>query len=192
MSIANNTTSSNHTQTAGFTQVPNRIIEHSTASLAAKMVYITLLKYSREKDEAFPSQATLARELNTSVRSIHTYLAELEKHALITIQRRGRTQANLYRLTESVSSDRRYLQVRPAESAGTDLQYLPTNNKQYKQYESNKTVASHKAEQGNYDPPSPRKKSKPRIGTPQSLRELTRQLSTEGGPGADFLAQISG
>ena len=123
----------------GFTQVPNRIIEHSTASLAAKMVYITLLKYSRQGDRAFPSQETLARELNTSTRSIHTYLAELEKHALITIQRRGRTQANLYRLKESVDSDRKYLQVRAAKSAGSDLQNLQPNNTQQEEYESNKT-----------------------------------------------------
>ena len=80
----------------GWTGVPNFILESGLISTGAKLVYAMLLKYARELDECFPGQERLARDMGNSVRSVRSWLKELEQHELITIKQRGQGRPNLY------------------------------------------------------------------------------------------------
>lgn len=102
MSIANNTTSSNHTQTAGFTQIPNSILRDTTISPPAKALYALILSYSWGKGSAFPGHELLARELGASKRSVVRWTSELQASGLLKIERRGSAKPNLYHLESEV------------------------------------------------------------------------------------------
>lgn len=80
----------------GWTGVPNFILESDKISVGAKLTYAMLLKYARELDECFPGQNRLAKDMGNSERSVRTWLKELEKHGLISIQQRGQGRPNLY------------------------------------------------------------------------------------------------
>jgi biotin operon repressor len=80
----------------GWTGVPNFILESDAISVGAKLTYAMLLKYARELDECFPGQDRLAKDMGTSRQSVNTYISELSKAGLITVQRRGQGKPNLY------------------------------------------------------------------------------------------------
>jgi len=80
----------------GWTGVPNFILESNQLSPGAKLTYAMLLKYARELDECFPGQDRLAKDMGNAERSVRSWLKELEKYELITIQQRGQGRPNLY------------------------------------------------------------------------------------------------
>lgn len=81
---------------SGWTGVPNVVLRHPDLSLGARMTYAMLLYYAREEHSCFPGQATLARDLGVSDRSIRTWLNELKRAGLVNWQRRGLGKPNLY------------------------------------------------------------------------------------------------
>jgi biotin operon repressor len=80
----------------GWTGVPNFILVSKDISVGAKLVYAMLLKYARELDECFPGQDRLAEDMGTTRQSVNTYIKELVKVELVSVQRRGQGRPNLY------------------------------------------------------------------------------------------------
>lgn len=88
----------------GFTQVPNFILEDPSLSLGAKVVYAMFLRYAWHDDQCFPGQETVSEALGMSRPSVTTYVRELQKAGLISIQRRGQGRTNLYTIHFQVVS----------------------------------------------------------------------------------------
>jgi len=82
----------------GFTQVPNFILMNEALNVGAKITYAMLLKYAWYDDHCFPGQATLAKDIGSSERSVRSYLKELEAGGFITIKQRGLGKVNVYEL----------------------------------------------------------------------------------------------
>ena len=80
----------------GWTGVPNFILESKEISPGAKLTYAMLLKYAREKDNCFPGQDTLAKNMGNGERSVRRWLNELEGVGLISKKRRGQGRSNVY------------------------------------------------------------------------------------------------
>jgi len=80
----------------GWTGVPNFILESKDISVGAKLTYAMLLKYAREVDDCFPGQDRLSKDMGTTRQSVNTYIKDLRKAGLITVQRRGQGRPNLY------------------------------------------------------------------------------------------------
>jgi predicted transcriptional regulator len=72
-------------------------------SVGAKISYAALLSYAWHNDCVFPGLETLAGDIGTSVRSVKTYVKELESFGVIEIKRRGLGKTNIYRLHFTVS-----------------------------------------------------------------------------------------
>jgi hypothetical protein len=86
----------------GFTQLPNIVLFEARLSAQARLLYSILKSYAWKKDNSFPGQLALAKHLGTTERSVRTYLDELEESGLITVERRGFKQTNLYWLEDTV------------------------------------------------------------------------------------------
>lgn len=90
----------------GFTQVPNFILTNENLTAPAKLAYAMLLKYAWDKDECFPGQDTLAKDMGVSLRSASSYIKELQTLELLDIKRRGLGKTNLYVLHIRVPKQR--------------------------------------------------------------------------------------
>src|SRR3954452_13901868 len=85
-----------------FVQVPLEVLEANISTSAMKL-YLILLKYTRQSNECWPSQQTLARDMNLKARRIADLLKELENASLITIICRATEGlSNLYPLLRVV------------------------------------------------------------------------------------------
>ena len=82
----------------GFTQVPNHLLRSDKISAGAKLAYTMLLSYAWHNEFCFPGQERLAKDMGVAVRSVVSYIQELEKEHFLTVQRRGQGRANLYEL----------------------------------------------------------------------------------------------
>ena len=82
----------------GFTQVPNHVLKSGKVSPGAKLAYAMLLSYAWQNDYCFPGQERLAGDIGCSVRSVVSYIAELEKKGFLAVKRRGQGRPNLYEL----------------------------------------------------------------------------------------------
>lgn len=80
----------------GFTQVPNFILRDPRLSVGAKVVYAMFLSYAWHNDSCFPGQERLAADIGMSRSRVTEYVAELVAAGLVTVQRRGQGQTNLY------------------------------------------------------------------------------------------------
>lgn len=88
--------------TNGFTVISNDVIQNKNISVGAKSLYFLLSSYCfADKKECFPSQKTLAEQLNKSVRTIQRWLKELEENGLIQIKNRGYL-TNLYTILKKI------------------------------------------------------------------------------------------
>lgn len=81
---------------AGFTALPNWILKKRGLSPGAKLLYALLLSYAWQTDHCWPGQAQLAEDLEVTDRTVRTWLTELQAHDLLTVERRGLTQTNVY------------------------------------------------------------------------------------------------
>jgi hypothetical protein len=88
-----------------YTMVPNPILEDERLSMGAKLTYAMLLKYAWYDNQVYPGQATLARQMGCTERSVRTYLHELDEVGLLAVEQRGLGRTNVYTLTAWV--DRR-------------------------------------------------------------------------------------
>jgi hypothetical protein len=85
-----------------FAPIPNDILCRTDLSPGAKLCCARLIQYAGKDGQAFPKLATLGEELGFSPRNVQRFLAELEKHKLVTAQQRGRGQSNIYHVDKSL------------------------------------------------------------------------------------------
>ncbi len=82
----------------GFTQVPNFILRSKDLSVGAKLTYAMLLSYAWQNNFCFPGQKTLASDMGVSLRSIVSFIKELQSSDSITVKRQGLNKPNIYTL----------------------------------------------------------------------------------------------
>ena len=87
-----------------FIQIENSFINNSKYSIYEKMVYISLCTYAMDKNNCYPSQTTIAKNLNISRTMVIKAMQGLEeKNGLLIINRKtesNRKISNLYILAE--------------------------------------------------------------------------------------------
>lgn len=88
----------------GFTQVPNFILRSATLSMGAKLTYAMFLSYAWNNDLCFPGQEKLAESVGVSRQSVGTFIRELEREELVSVQRRGLGKTNIYTIRFRVAS----------------------------------------------------------------------------------------
>ena len=82
----------------GFTQIPNFILKDAELSIGAKVTCAMFLSYAWHNDSCFPGQERLAADMGLSRPRVTQLIAELKLAGLITIQRRGLGNTNLYKI----------------------------------------------------------------------------------------------
>lgn len=87
---------------AGFTQVPNFILNCTQLSSNAKVVYAKLLSYAWSDDRVFPGQERMADDIGVSRPTTTKAIGELERVGYLEIQRRGQGLTNVYILRHTV------------------------------------------------------------------------------------------
>ena len=87
-----------------FIQIENSFINNSQYSIYEKMVYISLCTYAMDKNNCYPSQSTIAKNLNVSRTMVIKAMQGLEeKGGLLIINRKAESNrkiSNLYILAE--------------------------------------------------------------------------------------------
>ncbi|MBI4226363.1 helix-turn-helix domain-containing protein [Candidatus Roizmanbacteria bacterium] len=86
-----------------FTIIPNELLGESQLSIPSRYLYCVLLKYTGQNEWCFPSQKTLAKNLNCSDRHIRNLIEELEENELIYKVRRGFNRSNNYKVAKSLT-----------------------------------------------------------------------------------------
>ena len=87
-----------------FIQIENSFINNCQYSIYEKMVYMSLCTYAMDKNNCYPSQSTIAKNLNVSRTMVIKAMQGLEeKNGLLIINRKtesNRKISNLYILAE--------------------------------------------------------------------------------------------
>ena len=87
-----------------FIQIENSFINNSQYSIYEKMVYISLCTYAMDKNNCYPSQSKIAKNLNISRTMVIKAMQGLEeKNGLLIINRKAESNrkiSNLYILAE--------------------------------------------------------------------------------------------
>ena len=87
-----------------FIQIENSFINNSQYSVYEKMVYMSLCTYAMNKNNCYPSQSKIAKNLNISRTMVIKAMQGLEeKYGLLIINRKtesNRKISNLYILSE--------------------------------------------------------------------------------------------
>ena len=87
-----------------FIQIENSFINNSQYSIYEKMVYMSLCTYAIDKNNCYPSQTTIAKNLNISRTMVIKAMQGLEqKDGLLIINRKAESNrkiSNLYILAE--------------------------------------------------------------------------------------------
>ena len=87
-----------------FIQIENSFINNSQYSIYEKMVYMSLCTYAMDKNNCYPSQSTIAKNLNVSSTMVIKAMQGLEeKGGLLIINRKAESNrkiSNLYILAE--------------------------------------------------------------------------------------------
>ena len=87
-----------------FIQIENSFINNSQYSIYEKMVYMSLCTYAMDKNNCYPSQTTIAKNLSISRTMVIKAMQGLEeKNGLLIINRKtesNRKISNLYILAE--------------------------------------------------------------------------------------------
>ena len=108
-----------------FIQIENSFINNSQYSIYEKMVYMSLCTYAMDKNNCYPSQTTIAKNLNISRTMVIKAVQGLEeKNGLLIINRKtesNRKISNLYILAEV--------------DACTGI-FIPESLKEFKQYKN--------------------------------------------------------
>jgi hypothetical protein len=90
------------TSRVAFGMVDAAVIRDETLPPMVKLVYTHLATYCSDVRSAFPSRATIARQIGLSVRSVATAIKQAQDAGLFTIEHRigddGRQTSNLYLL----------------------------------------------------------------------------------------------
>ena len=108
-----------------FIQIENSFINNSQYNIYEKMVYISLCTYAMDKNNCYPSQSTIAKNLNVSRTMVIKAMQGLEeKGGLLIINRKAESNrkiSNLYILSE----------IDPSSGM-----FMPESLKEFKQYKN--------------------------------------------------------
>ena len=108
-----------------FIQIENSFVNNRKYSIYEKMIYISLCTYAMDKNNCYPSQSTIAKNLNVSRTMVIKAMQGLEeKGGLLIINRKAESNrkiSNLYILAEI--------------DACTGI-FIPESLKEFKQYKN--------------------------------------------------------
>ena len=108
-----------------FIQKENSFINNSQYSIYEKMVYMSLCTYAMDKNNCYPSQTTIAKNLSISRTMVIKAMQGLEeKNGLLIINRKAESNrkiSNLYILSE----------IDPGSGM-----FIPESLKEFKQYKN--------------------------------------------------------
>ena len=105
----------------GFAQIPNVVLLDHSLSHAAKVLYGVMVGYAMQQEAFETDQAAIARDLGYSDRSVRSWMKELLDSGLLTIQRRGLNQPNVYFIEDAYALyDQKKPQPKEAASARWD------------------------------------------------------------------------
>lgn len=79
-----------------FAPIPNWLLSRTEISFGAKALYGRLIQFADQDGVAWPNQQTLAQELGIKDRQLRTYLQELVRFLLISIELQGMPASNRY------------------------------------------------------------------------------------------------
>ena len=85
----------------GFAQIPNVVLLDRSLSHAAKVLYGVMVGYAMQHEAFETDQAAIAGDLGYSDRSVRSWMKELLDAGLLTIQRRGLNQPNVYLIEDA-------------------------------------------------------------------------------------------
>lgn len=122
----------------GFTQIPNAVLMDPRITLQARMAFAVLSSFAWQTDSCWPGQARVAGIMGVSERQLRRLFAELQRHKLLQVRKRGKTQPNVYRLLPEPSSDR----TSEPSSDRTPTSYKEDTEKNRKRYEVGNTRES--------------------------------------------------
>lgn len=80
----------------GHTAIGNKIMFNKKLTPYAKLIYWLLLIRCFSKDNSFPSNKSMAKDIGISVWSIKTHKKLLLESGLISMKRRGQGKTNVY------------------------------------------------------------------------------------------------
>jgi hypothetical protein len=106
----------------GYARVPRPVLKARGLSDRAKCIYNLLLDYAWQQESCFPSQETLAFDLDTSVDTIQRGLQELKEYGLIDWKRQGFNRTNTYSILRLSECEKlRMVQPEPLKPDTADL-----------------------------------------------------------------------
>lgn len=91
----------------GFVQLPRAVLLNKEISHGAKLLWAVLAGFAWQDECCYPGQQRIADDLGVSIRTMRTWLRELEKAELVTVIRRGLKKTNLYLLRKVADPDRK-------------------------------------------------------------------------------------
>jgi len=92
--------------------VDKKLLTDTSIDNASLRLYLILMTYARNKDVAFPSRETLAKDMGVSVKHIDTLKRRLVEKGLIdwrSEKKSGFIRKNIYTIKENVNKDNSYL-----------------------------------------------------------------------------------
>jgi len=89
----------------GFVQLPKVVLQATSLSRDAKLLYAILLSYAWQATQCFPGYKSLCRDMGAGETTVRQYMAELKVKGLITWRRRGLNQTNVYTLLKLSNAD---------------------------------------------------------------------------------------
>jgi hypothetical protein len=77
--------------------IPEFLLSYKGIGPSAKLCFARIAKYAGTNEVCWPSQESLARDLGVSVRTVGTYISELERDGFLEVIQKGMGQSNHYR-----------------------------------------------------------------------------------------------
>jgi len=88
-----------------FTIIHNPLLRPSKLTINARYLLCVLIRYCGNKDNCYPTQALLAKDLGISVRQISVYIKELIQAGLVIKKRKGYSRPNTYQVAKHFTID---------------------------------------------------------------------------------------
>ncbi len=187
-----------------YVQIDRRVARDPKLPATQKALYLVLKSYSWQDGHCYPSQETLAGDLNFSDRTIRTWLKDLERYGLIKIVHQGKNEPNIYYLKDINSiykeTDRKS-QVsetktdRKSQLKGTGSGFPPTNkhltNTQYIcQPEAENQNQETSPEESFTRPESPQEPAELTVGDASTALEIKKARKIPGKSGYKYPDQF--
>lgn len=100
---------------SGFTLIKNEIIKNTNISRSVRLFAIELLsRCYNDKTSCYPSQETLAKDMEVSVRTIQRWVKILKENNIIRVIRRGFNKTNEYFMLFKQKAEKGVTEVKKA------------------------------------------------------------------------------